>query len=316
MSFWVAGAAVVGTIGGAVISSNGAKKAGNAAAAGSQAGIDELGRQYNQTRTDNSVGTAIGNQALLALGRGMGYAPPNKPLTFQDWSAQNPTQAVAPPAPKKKHGGLLGHLKHALNPLSAFESAGVIGGKGGAADPNAYAQQGYQNYLQTFDYTPQTGAPGAGGANAPDYSEYYKSPDYTFRRDEGTRGIERTAAARGGAASGNALKALDEFNQSLAAGGYNDYFSHNLALAGIGTGATNSTTQAGTYTAANTANLLGQQGDARASGIADRSNAIGSGLSDLAGIGGYYFGNRKPNALRNSSSGNYGYGVPSYGRYA
>ncbi len=174
-------------------------------------------------------------------------------------------------------------------------------------------QTKYDSMLTAAPQQQQAQGPGSpGGLGAPDYSSFFKSPDYTFRRDEGMKGIERTAAARGGAASGNALRALDEFNSNLAAGEFGNFFNRQAALAGIGQTATNTTTQAGQYTAANTANLLGQQGDARASGLADKYNAIGSGLGQLAGLGGYYFGNRKPNALM---SGNYGYGAPrgSYG---
>jgi len=127
---------------------------------------------------------------------------------------------------------------------------------------------------------------------APDYSSFYKSPDYTFRQSEGLKGIERTAAARGGAFSGNALKALNEFNSNLAAGGFNDYFNHQAALAGIGQTATAQNNQAGLITGQGVSNALQNQGDARASGVAGSYNAWGNALSGLAQGAGYYFGNR------------------------
>jgi hypothetical protein len=127
---------------------------------------------------------------------------------------------------------------------------------------------------------------------APDYSAFFKSPDYTFRRDEGTRGIERTAAARGGAFSGNALKALNEFNSNLAAGEFGNYFNRQAALAGIGQAATAQTNQAGLYTGSMVGNALQNQGDARASGIVGQYNAYGNALSGVGQAAGYYFGNR------------------------
>jgi hypothetical protein len=156
-------------------------------------------------------------------------------------------------------------------------------------------KQRYAGLIQKPEAPAGQAGPAAGGApTAPDYTNFYKSPDYTFRRDEGLRGVERTAAARGGAFSGNALKALNEFNVNLAKGGFNDYFNHNAALAGIGQTATAQTNQAGLITGNGVSDALQKQGDARASGVAGRYNAIGEGLSGLAQAGGYYFGNRKP----------------------
>lgn len=189
----------------------------------------------------------------------------------------------------------------------------LVGGLQSA--PGQQAQGGNAGTGQTSDGVPNSAPMQTGSPTAPDYSSFYKSPDYTFRRDEGTRGAERTAAARGGAFSGNALKALTEFNSNLAAGEFGNYFNRQASLAGIGQTATAQTNQAGLYTGGQIGNALQNAGDARASGVAGQTNAWGNALSGLAQGAGYYFGNRKPNSLGTpNQANNYGYGT--YGSYA
>jgi hypothetical protein len=62
--------------------------------------------------------------------------------------------------------------------------------------------------------TPGTSADGTAG----NMSRFFASPDYEFRRSESLRGLERSAAARGGALGGNALRATTELGGNLAAG--------------------------------------------------------------------------------------------------
>jgi hypothetical protein len=148
--------------------------------------------------------------------------------------------------------------------------------------------------------------------SAPDYSAFFKSPDYQFRKDEGMAGIGNAFSASGGAKSGNALKALAEFNSNLAAGEFGNYFNRQAAIAGIGQTATNTSANAGIATGQIVGNALQNSADARASGVAGSANAIGAGLSGLAQGFGYWNANRRPNAL---GADNWGYGVPR-GSYA
>lgn len=180
-------------------------------------------------------------------------------------------------------------------------------------------QSRYSMLLGGLQKTPvgqpqQAGAPG--GANAlaaPDYSAFYKSPDYQFRKDQGMQGIGNAFSASGGAKSGNALKALAEFNSQLAGGSYNDYFQNNLALAGQGQGASNSSAQAGISTGQVVGNALQSSSNARASGVAGGYNAIGGGLSGLSQGLGYYLQQRQN--PYGPQSVNWGYGKP-VGSYA
>lgn len=68
MSGWVAGAVVVGTVGGALISSNAAKQAANTQAGAANNVEAESAREYDQTRADNAPWRAAGQTALGQLG--------------------------------------------------------------------------------------------------------------------------------------------------------------------------------------------------------------------------------------------------------
>jgi hypothetical protein len=157
-------------------------------------------------------------------------------------------------------------------------------------------------------------------------------PGYQFRLNEGTKGIQRAAAARGGMYSGATLKALARFNSDLASQEYGNYDArqntrenqfnlnrdfrrNNLAsLAGIGQTATRDVNAAGSNATGmlasggtNYANTLAQlasnnannraagttnAAEARASGYIGSSNAIGKGLANL--YNNYQAGNWQP----------------------
>src|SRR6188768_3809462 len=62
-------------------------------------------------------------------------------------------------------------------------------------------------------------------------ANFQASPGYNFVRNEGQRDIGNSFAARGGAQSGNALKALAEFNSGLASGEFGNWFNRRMNLA-------------------------------------------------------------------------------------
>lgn len=130
--------------------------------------------------------------------------------------------------------------------------------------------------------------PGSGHA---DLSGFFTSPDYNFRRSEGDRGILQSAAARGGLGSGNALKALSEYNSNLASGEYGNWFNRLAGIAGIGQSATQGGAYLGQQSANNIGNSLQNQGDARASGILGASNgwinSLNSGINTGLAINRY-----------------------------
>ena len=125
-------------------------------------------------------------------------------------------------------------------------------------------------------------------------SRFFTSPDYNFRLKQGGQAIDRSAAARGGALSGNALRAGTEYASNLAAGEYNNYVARLMQMAGMGTQATNSAVQSGQNAANNIGNSYLNQGDARASGIAGQYGAINGLIQGLGGLYGSYMGSRSP----------------------
>jgi hypothetical protein len=376
---WAIVIAAGATVVGGVVSSQGAKKAGDKAAEGSQAAIAEQRRQFDTIRGDTANYRAIGNQAINTLGSIYGYKPassyfPSGPSGATPYSATvntgSPGNALLARAadPKTAIRGALDPLGASIDSFKFF--GGLFGSKKGDEKRNLNAffqdnkvydlgngmlsledgtqfpkekleeiagnwygatyapdgdqagwQQRYESLIAPF--RPQQeqqaaspfGQPGGQGnaLSGPDYSAFFASPDYNFRRNEGMRGIEQTAAARGGAASGNALKALADFNSNLAAGEFGNYFNRQAALAGIGQTATNTSAQAGLSTGANIGNALIEGSNARASGIAGQYNAIGAGLSGIGQAAGYWHANRggaSGYGGYGSQAMNWGYGPP------
>jgi hypothetical protein len=121
-----------------------------------------------------------------------------------------------------------------------------------------------------------TGLPGY------DKVDFTASPGYQFRMDEGTKAIDRSAAARGMLRSGPTLKALDRYSQGLASDEYTNQFNRLAAISGIGQTATNSTAAAGAGAANNISNALTQAGQARASSYIGQANAYANGAAGVA----------------------------------
>ena len=138
---------------------------------------------------------------------------------------------------------------------------------------------------------------------AGDMSAFQASPDYNFRRTEGTRDIGSSFAARGGAASGNALRALSEFNSNLASGEFGNWWNRTSARAGVGQtaagnlgqlGANSAGTigQIGQNAASNIGNAMQQGANARASGLQGQANAFANSNQNAAQIFSYFWGGR------------------------
>jgi hypothetical protein len=122
--------------------------------------------------------------------------------------------------------------------------------------------------------------------------QFEQDPGYAFRMSEGMRALERSAAARGGMLSGNALRGITRFGQDLASQEYGNAFNRFQierqarlnplqSLMGGGQSAANVLTGA--------AGGYGQQlgegaatlGNIRASQYMGRANALASGLQGL-----------------------------------
>jgi hypothetical protein len=120
---------------------------------------------------------------------------------------------------------------------------------------------------------------GAGGGQ--NFDVLRNSPDYQFAMQEGMGNIGNSFAAKGGAASGNALRALSEFNQGMASQQIDKFLSRRGVQIDRGIGATNNVQQGATGYANNATGLYQDRGDARASGILGRA---GSTIGAMAGV--------------------------------
>lgn len=121
-------------------------------------------------------------------------------------------------------------------------------------------------------------------------ADFEADPSYAFRQQEGLKGIEGGAAARGGLLSGGALKAIQKYGQDLASNEYGNAYGRYTAnqtnkynkLAGLvnsAQGATNQLTNAaGNLGTQLGANAIGA-GNAQAASIIGQANAITGGLS-------------------------------------
>ena len=133
-----------------------------------------------------------------------------------------------------------------------------------------------------------------------------QDPGYAFRMSEGMKGLERSAAARGGLLSGAALKGITRYGQGLASDEYQNAFNRYqtqrantlnpfASLAGVGqTSANTMTNAAGQFGQQIGSNIIGA-GNAAAAGQIGQANAIASGVGQ--GIN-FYQGRQFINALR------------------
>lgn len=134
-------------------------------------------------------------------------------------------------------------------------------------------------------------------------ADYTADPGYQFRLDQGKRGLEASAAARGGVLSGGTLKALARYNSDQASQEYGaaydryrasttDRFNRLSGIAGTGQQATNAgIAAAGANSAAQAAgtqqvaNNILSAGNARASQYVATGNAIGGAVGN---VGNYF----------------------------
>lgn len=132
---------------------------------------------------------------------------------------------------------------------------------------------------------------------APTLDEARATPGYQFAQQQGEQGIERGAAAAGGAFTGGTLKSLAGFDTGLADSTYNNRFAqayqtyqtvtqaqqqeyNQLAgVASLGENAAANAGNAGIASAGQIGNTLENIGNSTAAGIIGSTNAINNGIA-------------------------------------
>lgn len=113
-------------------------------------------------------------------------------------------------------------------------------------------QQPWQNFGQTAlaDYEKWRNDPSA----------ITNDPSYQWRRDQGQETVENSAAARGGALSGNALRAINDYGQGAASQEYGSEFARRMQELGIGQNASDNMSTLATGEGNALSNLLTGRG--------------------------------------------------------
>lgn len=152
--------------------------------------------------------------------------------------------------------------------------------------------------------------------------QFRQDPGYAFRMSEGMKGLERSAAARGGLLSGASMKGIQRYGQDMASQEYQNAFNRYQAerqarlgplqsLAGVGQTSANILGQAGQNYANQAGETMMSGAAARASGYVGTANALTGGIGQ--GLN-YYQNQQMFNRLApqqtfnyNPTGGGYGY---------
>lgn len=285
---------------------------------------------YDDTQRRLSPYAAVGYEALPYL----------KSLTLAGGGA-TPLSLPQPLPSPQEGGGQLFFASGQPAPLEAIIQASQIKSYTNGTGPSLYTAQGVGADQQMIDAIAQSLTPLPGGQTslpggvlppgrgetgiAPQFDfgpeDFQRDPSYQFRLNEGLKQVERSAASRGGATGGNALKAITAYGQEAASQEYGNAYNRALgrfttnvnaannerdrqfnrlaALAGVGQTSTTQLNQAGANAVSQqgqTLGTLGQQvgsnilgaGNARASGYVGATNAFNQGLTNVANTGGQF----------------------------
>lgn len=120
------------------------------------------------------------------------------------------------------------------------------------------------------------------------FQQYTESPGQAFLRQRGEQALLRNASATGGLGGGNILSALQQQGIGFAQQDLQNQLARLSGLSEAGRGAVGSQAALGAQSASNVASLMGQAGQARASGILGAQQANQQLLGQVGGalIGG------------------------------
>ncbi len=264
---FVAAAILGGAAIGGVTSLIGAHQQSSAARRSADLQMDQFGIQNQQQQPFIQGGYSAQQRLMQLLGLG-GQPGGGAPLSFEDWSTQNP-QLSTP------SGGGMSQLLHR-----------------GMAAGDQRAQ--YDQYVKDFKPGADSESSDYGSLLQPFGADEFKKfldPGYQFRRQQGEQSVLNSASAGSGAMSGAALKDLLSFNSDLASTEYGNAFNRYQTqqgnifqrLAGLtqlGQGAAANVGSQGTALAGQAGQALQNAGTAAGAGTVGAGNAIAGGASN------------------------------------
>ena len=296
MSFIAAGITAAATIGGSLLSSSASGSAASAQAKSADRAADLQNEQYLKSvelqEPFRQAGMLGQNRLMTLLGLG-GTAQYDDTAYNKALAKYNADLAALDPSKFTTGGGYVTGAGDSgtdyYDPSGGtFNQAAFDAARAGivAPDREQFKMAGgdvndpmFGKYA-TAEYTPEMFAKG-------------KDPGYQFRLDEGMKGLERSAAARGGLLSGGTLRGIQRYGQDMASQEYTNAFNRYQAertgtlnpfqsMAGQGQSSANTLTNLGS----NYSNQAGEAymgaGNARASGYVGQANAIGGGIGNIS----------------------------------
>lgn len=334
---WVAAAVVGGAVIGGVATSHAAGKAADAQTqAASQADATQR-YMFDKSAEYTAPWRRVGNEALTELESrlGLGARPGSSPAPGAQAIAA-PTREqftrAAPPVVGSSSGGLWNATPAPgqVNPNAQFGIG--MQTTPGAPGATTFDQAGYDAAMAKYTDSLKTvgsSSTGTPGATDPEFGslarrfamdDFETDPGYEFRLGEGSKALERSAAARGMLLSGGTLKGLTRYNQDFASNEYGNVynrwnsdndrlFNRFASVAGVGQTASSQVANNAVTTGNNIAQTQLQAGNARASGYVGQANAITGAVSQ--GVNGY-MSMQYLDALKNKPV--YSMGGTSYGQ--
>lgn len=155
-----------------------------------------------------------------------------------------------------------------------------------------------------------------------DFSNFYESPGYQFRLDQGQNSLENSALAGGMGLSGRTAKALTDYGQGMASNEYGNYVNQLNNLTNRGQSAANQTANAGNIMTnsmmannQNAANATGSSYLAQADIISGLAGGIGGAFAQNSGgvsANNANNGGTNFNAFNNSGGGTSNWFTPNY----
>lgn len=276
----VAGA-LIGAAGSAIGGKQQADAAGNASAAGQQAGRDQINAGlavYNQNRADTMPYQTTGVGALNLLAQMYGL-----PYMSGGGTGGGITVTGGTPTSDNKKRTLFDKLTDPANLAGQFGGTSYdpmgffSGGSGGGTTPMEFGISGGGGQVMQ-------------GSGTPDFSAFYQTPDYLVAMQEGVQGLDRGAAARGRLYSGGADADRMRLASNIGSNAFGNFQNNLFRLAGIGGSANSQLNAAGQNFGNQAGNALQNIGNARSSGYINQGNAWGNALNGVGYSLGQGFG--------------------------